>query len=255
MIATLSMYDWPGQSLHWDALWAAIRDALRDRGVPAPDGLTRDGSLWDHWESPDLVLGQTCGMPYRQRLHGQVQLVGTLDHGLEGAPAGYYYSVLVAHRDVTSDFAGFATKTLAYNGMDSESGWAAAQNHAALYGFSFARKLHTGSHRNSARAVADGQADIAAIDAETWRLVQTYLPEVAARLTVLASTAPTPGLPLITGAGQDAALVFDAVQTALGHVDPAVLDALHIKGIEKIPAQAYLSVRTPALPSQDAPAA
>ena len=255
MIATLSMYDWPGQSIHWDALWRHVRNALRARGLAAPDALTRQGSLWDHWQSPDLVLGQTCGMPYRQRLHGQVGLVGTLDHGLPGAPAGHYYSVLVARRDVSGGIADFADRTLAYNGLDSESGWAAPQNHALRHGFRFTRKLHTGAHRDSARAVAEGRADIAAIDAETWRLLETYLPETAGALRVIARTEPTPGLPLITAKDRDADAVFAAVEEALTAVDPATREALHIRGIVRIPAADYLAVPTPAIPSQDAPAA
>ena len=251
MIASLSMYDWPGQSAHWDALWAGIRDALRARAVPAPEHLTRDGNPWDHWDNPDLVLGQTCGMPYRQHLHGKVRLVGTLDHGLPGAPPGYYYSVLVVRRDRSGETSDFKDKTLAYNDHRSQSGWAAPHAH----GLRFARTIHTGAHRDSARAVAEGRADIAAIDAETWRLIEAYLPDIAEKIRVFAQTAPTPGLPLVTAKGRDADTVFAAVETALSTTDPETLKALHINGITRIPAAAYLAVPTPPLPSQDAPAA
>ncbi|WP_413718583.1 phosphate/phosphite/phosphonate ABC transporter substrate-binding protein [Silicimonas sp. MF1-12-2] len=255
MIATLSMYDWPGQSAHWDALWSHIRDALRHRGLDAPDHLTRAGSLWNHWENPDLTLGQTCGMPYRQRLHGKVRLVGTLDHALPDAPPGYYYSVLVARRDEAGDVIDFSDKTLAYNGLDSESGWAAPQNFAARHGFRFTKKLHTGAHRDSARAVAEGRADIAAIDAETWRLVCSYLPDIAGQLRIVAHTSPTPGLPLITSFRYDPEAVLAAVESALVAADRATVDALHIRGVVRIPAEDYLAVPTPPIPSQDAPAA
>jgi ABC-type phosphate/phosphonate transport system substrate-binding protein len=255
MIASLSMYDWPDQFVHWDRFWGHVRTALGTRGMEAPLALTRGGSLWAHWENPDLILGQTCGMPYRQRLHDRVSLVGTLDHGLDGAPPGYYYSVLVARHAAAGTVVDFADGTLAYNGLDSESGWAAAQNHAALHGFRFRRKLHTGAHRESARAVAEGRADIAAIDAETWRLVETYMPEVASNLRVIARTRPTPGLPLITARANDADQIFFAVEEALASADPATLAALHIRGIVRIAPDAYLSVPTPAIPSQDAPAA
>lgn len=251
MIASLAMYDWPGQSTHWDAFWSHIRDALRARNMPAPEHLSRDGNLWDHWQNPDLILGQTCGLPYRQRLHKTVALVGTLDHALPGAPPGYYQSVLVAHRDAPGEVADFKVKTLAYNDPLSQSGWAAPHAH----GLTFTRTLRTGAHRESARAVADGRADIAAIDAETWRLIERYLPEIAAQLRFVAHTDPTPGLPLITARGRDADAIFAAVQAALTRTDPETLSALHIRGIARIPADAYLAIPTPPLPSGDVPAA
>lgn len=254
MIASLAMYDRQGQSLHWDAFWGHVRDALRARGIAAPDALTRGGNYWDHWGDPALILGQTCGMPYRQRLHGKVHLVGTLDHGLEGAPAGYYYSVLVAHRDRPGDASDLAEGSFAYNAPDSESGWAAAHTYAARRGFRFRPALHTGTHSESARAVAAGRADIASIDAETWRLIETWEPEVAGALRILTRTDPTPGLPLITGLRHDAQTVYDAVEEALGAAGTATLDALHIKGIVRIPAAAYLAVPTPDVPLPDAQA-
>ena len=255
MIASLSMYDWPAQSRHWDVLWDRIRDAMTAQGLSAPQSLTRNGRLWDHWESPDLVLGQTCGMPYRTRLHGRVALIGALDHGLPNAPAGYYYSILIVHRDAQGNLADFADRTLAYNGLDSESGWAAAQNTAMVHGFRFTRKLHTGSHRNSALAVARKTADIAAIDAETWRLIKTHMPGTADSLRILTQSAPTPGLPLISALGADAERLASAIEIAIENTDSDTLDALHIKGFVRTPATAYLAVRTPEMPSQDVPAA
>lgn len=251
MIASLAMYDWPGQSAHWDMFWHHVREALRARNLPAPEHLTRDGNLWDHWQNPDLVLGQTCGLPYRQRLHGKVALVGTLDHALPDAPPGYYYSVLVARRDAPGKASDFQGKTLAYNDALSQSGWAAPHAH----GLRFSRTLPTGAHRDSARAVAEGRADIASIDAETWRLIGAYIPDIAAQLRVLGRTAPTPGLPLITARSRDPDAIFDAVGDALATAASETLAALHIRGIARIPAADYLALPTPPIPSRNAPAA
>lgn len=255
MIASLSMYDWPEQSGHWDRFWTVVRQALGDHGIAAPDKLTRVGRLWDHWTSPDLVLGQTCGMPYRTRLHGKVTLLGALDHGLTGCPKGFYNSVIVARRGASPRLADHVDSTLAYNGLDSESGWAALQNVARGQGFFFRRKLHSGSHRASATMVADGKADIASIDAETWRLVEAHAPEVADKLTVLLRTPPTPGLPLITRKGVDPAPYRRAIHDAIRAAGPDVLTPLHLHGFAEIPADDYLAVPVPPSPSQDVPAA
>jgi hypothetical protein len=251
MIASLAMYDWPQVAAEHDRLWSLIRAALADEGIDAPAGLTRNGSLWDIWESPDLILGQTCGMPFRTRLHGKVTLVGTLDYALPGAPAGYYYSELITRADEPGDLMDFIDRTLAFNGQDSQSGWAAPQNHVAPLVFKHTR--HTGAHRDSAQAVAEGRADIAAIDAVTWRLIGAHMPELAARLRVIAHTAPTPGLPLITAARRDPAPIARAVTDAVTSLSPTDRDSLGLTGLATIPASAYISVPTPPPPSQDVP--
>jgi hypothetical protein len=72
---------------------------------------------------------------------------------------------------------------------------------------------------------------------------------------MVATTAPTPGLPLITSRRNDPEAILSAVEDALKSADPATLDALHIRGVVRIPAEDYLAVPTPAIPSQDAPVA
>lgn len=253
MIASLAMYDWPELHAAHDRLWALIRDGLAGMGIDAPARLTRDASLWALWESPALILGQTCGMPYRTRLHGHVDLVATPDYALTDAPPGYYYSQFVVHADVPGDLSDFIDRTLAFNGQDSQSGWAAPQNHVARLGRRFCHTLHTGAHRDSARAVAEGRAAIAAIDAVTWRLIAAHLPAIAERLRVIGHSAPTPGLPLITARGRDATALACAVDQAITALTAGDRAALGLAGIAAIPAAAYLSVPTPAPPSQDVP--
>lgn len=248
MIATLAMYDWPEQSAHWDRFWHAVRDALRAAGHAAPDDLTRGESLWDHWRNPDLVLGQTCGLPYRRDLHRHVQLVGTLDHALPDTPPGHYHSVLVARADAPRDLAAHDGATLAVNALDSQSGWAAPLVHAGKNDIVFSQLVQTGAHRDSARAVAEGRADIAGIDAETWRLIERYLPDLARRLRIVARTDPTPGLPLITGTRIPATEVAAAVEAALHTLPAETLEALNIRGLIRIPTDAYLAVATPDRP-------
>jgi ABC-type phosphate/phosphonate transport system substrate-binding protein len=253
MIASLAMYDWPQVRSENDRLWALIREALADEGIAAPQDLSRDGSLWDIWESPDLILGQTCGMPYRTRLHGQVALIGTPDYALPDAPHGHYYSVFVTRADEPGEAADFIERTLAFNGQDSQSGWAAPQNQMAKLGLRFTHTRHTGAHRDSARAVAAGKADIAAIDAVTWRLIEAHHPRLAGKLRVIGHTDPTPGLPLITARHRDPGPIARAAASAFTAITPEDRAALGLTNLVLIPAAAYLAVPTPPPPSQDVP--
>jgi ABC-type phosphate/phosphonate transport system substrate-binding protein len=196
------------------------------------------------------VLSQTCGYPFRARLHGSVTYVGTFDYGLEGCPPGHYCSVLVARKDdPRQTVADFDHAAFAYNEALSQSGWAAPQTHARDLGLHFAPAVQTGGHRLSAAAVADGRADLAALDAVTWALMQDHDP-VAAALKPVGRTAPTPGLPCITAMGRDPEPIFAALTeaiAALGAVDRA---ALHLTGITRIPVAAYLAVPNPPSPDQ-----
>lgn len=249
MIASLGMYDLPQVQGANDAFWALIRDGLREAGRPAPEALSRgDTAYWAAWEDPTLVLSQTCGYPFRARLHGRVTLVGTPDFGLPGCPPGHYNSVFVVRkgdpRERLGDFGGAA---FAYNEALSQSGWAAPQSYAMGIGLRLVPRLCTGAHAGSAEAVAQGRADIAAIDAATWELLLRWRP-FTADLREVGRTPPTPGLPYIAGPGADAALLFGVIAEAIAALSPAHRAALLLKGIEKIPAEAYLAVPNPPSP-------
>ncbi|MBA3912083.1 MAG: hypothetical protein C0524_19930 [Rhodobacter sp.] len=249
MIASLAMYDFgPAQAAN-DRLWALIRDGLRARGVAAPDRLTRgEAAYWDAWTAPDLVLSQTCGYPFRARLQGRVTYVGTPDYGVEGALPGFYRSVFVARADDRRrTLAAFHGAGFAYNEALSQSGWAAPQIHAAEAGLRLTPVVQTGSHRLSARAVADGRADIAALDAVTHALMQGADP-LASRLRVVEATAPTPGLPLITAIDRDPEPIFAAVDQAIAALTPEDRATLRLKGLVRIPTALYLSVPNPPPP-------
>lgn len=253
MIAALPMYDRAETAAATDRLWALMRDALRDAGLPAPDALTRGGDLWDQWLSPGLVLSQTCGLPYRARLHGRVTLVATPDYGVEGCAPGHYRSVLVARADDPREgLAAFAGARLAVNDALSQSGWGAVAADAAAFGL--VPVGPTGAHRLSALAVAEGRADLAAIDAVTWRLLARH-EGLAARLRAIALTAPGPGLPWIAAAGADAARMRPALASAVAALPADDRAALGLCGLAVIEAADYLALPVPPPPRFAAPTA
>jgi ABC-type phosphate/phosphonate transport system substrate-binding protein len=251
MIAALPMYDRAETRDANDRLWALIRDGLRARGMPAPDALRRgDAVLLPQWESPDLVLSQTCGFPYRAKLHGRVTLVGTPDYGVEGCAPGFYRSVFVARatdpRDTLDAFDG---ASLAYNDPLSQSGWAAPQNHAVALGLTLHPGIETGGHRLSLLAVADGKADIAALDAVTWSMLAEWEP-TARQVKVIGMTTPTPGLPYISALDADSDALFDIITTAIAALSQEDRRLLRLRGLTRIAPEVYLSVPTPPTPGQ-----
>ena len=249
LIASLGMYDFGPLTGANDRLWALIRDRLRADGIDAPDALTRgEGAYWQAWQSPDLILSQTCGYPFRARLQGKVTYVGTADFGVEGCAPGYYRSVLVARaKDQRNTIADFDGARFAYNEPLSQSGWAAPQTHAAKLGIKLPPAVQTGGHRLSALAVATGSADIAALDAVTYRLLATHSPDMAG-LKVVGLTDPTPGLPYITALGRDPDPIHAATRDAIAALTAADRDILGLRGLVRIPVESYLAVPNPPSP-------
>lgn len=240
MIASLGMYDMPPIRAAVDRFWRQIRDALGQ----GPNHLTRDLDLWDIWRSPDLLLAQTCGLPYRTALHEAVTLVGTPDYGLPNCPPGYYQSVIVARaEDPRQSLDAFAGARFAYNEALSQSGWSAPIVHLRARGIPMGNLVQTGAHAASARAVAEGRADLAGLDALTWTLLQEHDP-VAGALRVIGRTTPTPGLPYITARSEDASNLATAITDAMDHLAPSDREALHLRGLVAIPSAAYLAIPT-----------
>ncbi|MEO1196407.1 MAG: PhnD/SsuA/transferrin family substrate-binding protein [Pseudomonadota bacterium] len=217
MIATLPMYDWPEERATVDAQWATLRDALRAAGLAAPDALTRSDDLYALWRDPDLILGQTCGLPYVLGLHETTQVVGAVDPGLPDTPAGHYRSVIIARADDPRDPGALLAARVAVNEPGSQSGWGALAGWAATQDLALSGHLQaTGAHRASAGAVAQNRADIAAIDAVSWALITRHDPATATALRIVARTAPTPAPPLISAARFDPDQIAAAIAPALG---------------------------------------
>ena len=247
MIASLPMYDRPETAAANDRLWQGVRERLGQ----GPEHLTRGGDLWAQWQSPDLILSQTCGLPYRARLHGRVNLVATPVCALPDCPDGHYCSVFVARADdPRADVRDFAGAVLAYNEPLSQSGWAAPQAFAAAHGLAFGPTLRTGAHALSARAVAEGRADIAALDALTWRMIARH-DGFARDLRVIGRTDPTPALPYITAAGRDPAPIRAALSDALAALSARDRDTLGLRGMTRLSEESYLALPIPDPPAAD----
>lgn len=249
MHASLPMYDRPEMRDQTDRFWALTRDALRDLGMDAPDALTRDfASPWDLWQSPDLLLSQTCGLPLRARLHDKVQPVATPDFALPGCAPGYYNSVLITRAEHSdAPMTALLKGRIAINEGLSQSGWGALCRYAGDLGLTPARPILSGGHALSARAVLEGRADLAAIDAQTWRLLLRYEPDLMA-LVERDRTSPTPALPLITARGRDPEPLILALNTALAKLPDPDRQTLGLAGFARIPLADYMALPVPPNP-------
>lgn len=226
MIADLPMYDWPGVRAGNNAFWAEVARRLGEAGIEAPGVLARNPDVDAAWNDPDLLLGQTCGMPFISGDCGEARIVARPDYGLPGARGGFYRSAILvraedAGGDIGGEASGGAQAVLAQQGRCvAVNEWRSFSGHVTLRAYLaglrggasdpfFGAAAISGAHVESARMVARGEADVAALDGVGWVLLRVHEPETAARLVALDMTALAPALPFIT------APRFDAVRADL----------------------------------------
>lgn len=212
-IASLPMYDWPEVRGQNDTAWSKLRAAV-GHGFDLPQTLTRPE--WQdvvmHWHDPDLVFSQTCWGPLSLGLIDHVEPLAQPDYSLfPGGHGPMYRSALVARKGQSaavptgsgaSDIAPLIDgRRVAFNSRDSLSGYQCLVQDLGHDGF-LARSVETGSHRASVRVVADGRADIAAIDCRSWTLALEHEP-CARNLVVVGWTSQRWGLPYITSRSTD----------------------------------------------------
>jgi ABC-type phosphate/phosphonate transport system substrate-binding protein len=227
--AALPMYDWPEARSETDQEWSKIRDALRAQGLEAPDHLVRrntelppnsdsdtgnllpnDLDLMAAWTHPQLLLAQTCWGPMQQGLDAHVVVVGQPDYSRYDGGKGPLYSSAVLMRRGASPTSSptslkdilplLTDKRLAFNSTDSMSGFLALERDLGAIGSSldiFGEKVETGGHRASIRAVAEGKADVCAVDCRTWDLAKRFEGK-AGEVEVVAWTELRRGLPYVT---------------------------------------------------------
>ena len=252
MLASLPMYDLPELRSATDALWTAIAARLARAGIDdVPAALSRGGDPDAVWTDPALLLAQTCGYPLVTTLRNRVTLVATPRYAAAGCDGTAYRSAIVVRAgDPAACLADLRGRRCAMNDAGSNSGMnllrAAIAPLAEGGPAFFAEIVVTGAHAVSIEAVARDAADLAAIDCVTWAHLRHHRPTVTAALRVLAWSAPSPGLPLITSrhTGEHTRQALLRALDEVAH-DPALAKiraALLLDGFERLPLEAYEAV-------------
>ena len=246
--ASLGMYEFATTRAALDSLWAAVAQHLRAAGMAdVPVHLTRDEPLESIWRGRPLLLAQTCGYPMRTQLSGLVRLVATPVYEVPGCDGTVHRSFIVVRGDAAyRSLADLRGARAAVNGIDSNSGMNLFR--AALAPVAGGRPMFrhvsiTGAHAASLAAVAEGAADVAAIDCVSFWFASRERPEIAARVRVLAETPPSPGLPLVTRrdvSDRDIAILRAALIAAADSAATAAARAtLRLAGFAILPDEAY----------------
>lgn len=196
MIASLPMYDWPELREQTDAFWKGLAKHAGMEG-----GLDRTTSYLDLWHNTKLDFSQTCGYPFTHEFKGLLTYVATPHYVCAGCNDATYSSFFFARE--AKPLQEFRGGIAAVNSMDSMSGMLALKLVFAplvMKGEFFERKILTGGHFNSLKAVREGQADVCAIDAVYVALAGKYRPQDLKGLVMIAQSPMVPSLPFVTRA-------------------------------------------------------
>ncbi|TIO11176.1 PhnD/SsuA/transferrin family substrate-binding protein [Mesorhizobium sp.] len=191
-----------------------VRDAAGKVIAPDPTTLPPDEldfqGLWLH---PALLFAQTCWGPMELGLSTHVHVIGQPNYdAFEGGQGELYSSALVMRVGdapaVRSPDDGSSLipldilrgKRFTFNNVDSMSGIIGLTRDLEALGESLDMLSmcgESGGHRASIVAIAEGKADVAAIDCRSWAQAQRFEP-AAQKLAVVGWTRRRKGLPFIT---------------------------------------------------------
>lgn len=246
--ASLPMYDLPELRDAHAALWHAVAGHMDWAGLGGVPGLlTFDGEPADLWQAPDLLLSQTCGLPLVTRLGGMVRVVATPRYRAPGCSGSRHRGFIVVGSDSpVQRLVELRGSRCVINGWDSNTGMnmlRAAVAPLARDGRFFGSVSVSGSHLASLNRVADGGADVAAVDCVTFAHLSRHRAALVEGVRVLAVTAAAPCLPLVTAAGTDddtLAALRAALQAAAASPGLSAVRAdLLLDGFDFLPDRAY----------------
>lgn len=191
---------------------AGMASAVPDPATLAPDAFDLP-VLWRH---PGLLFAQACWGPMELGLAPCVEVIGQSNYSaFEGGQGILYSSAILMRREpghmaaapsekgrALLPVALLRSRRLAFNGADSMSGYLAFERDLVSVGEGmaiFAEKVETGGHRASVKAVAEGRADVCAIDCRSWAMAKRF-EHAAGALVPVGWTAHRKGLPYILSA-------------------------------------------------------
>ena len=203
----------------WKTLFSNLHYHLRP-AMPEPLKVKFEdtGKLFD---DAGFFLGQTCGYPYTTHLQHTHQLVCAPEFDAQGCSGINYSSWLIVHSsDRRTSLEQFKNSIAVVNNFDSNSGMNIFRHAVSQVSESckfFHRVLTSGSHISSIQLVQERKADIAAIDAVTWKLAKDAGIIKSNQVRILGQCEATPGLPFVTSAGNplDPKMLCDAMNTCL----------------------------------------
>ena len=191
----------------WDTLLRILPAHLADPRLAGGELEVVFADNANSFRSPNMVIGHTCGLPLLERWQSTYLPVSVPLFDIPGCNGTRYRSWLVCQANDSRDsLREFRDTRVAINGRDSNSGMNVLRHeivslldgaHVDPSERYFKRVIISGSHEASLRAVANGEADLAAIDVVSYFHLTRLEPALSRQTRIFSSTVETTGLPFV----------------------------------------------------------
>jgi len=233
---TCGMYAFTDElRLAWQVFFALFNDLVDDTLDSMIRFKTDSNTLCDD----DLFIGHTCGYPLMKNLKNKLSPFCVPVFDAPGCYGLYNTSLFITsiNNEIQSLSDGYQ-KVAAFNGRDSNSGMNVfrhavaplAQEKGRGQAF-FSLLVESGSHKQSLIEVAEGRADVCAIDSVSFALIADAWPALASKIRTIGYSVKTCGLP------------FVIPKLRLKITDPKRLTHQLNKALSRLPAQHRQSLR------------
>ena len=231
----------------WQALFAEFL-LIHDSKVNV-EPVIRFETDFNMLRNPQMLLGHTCGYPLMRNLQADCYPICVPLFDVDGCQGKYYSShIVVAADDRATKLLDCRGMTAAINGQDSNSGMNVLRHAVALLGNTpfFSKVVVSGSHLNSLSAVANGEADVAAIDSVSFAFIKDEWPALVERVKTIGYSEATCGLPLVIPFSEqnnpDSRGITEQLNRALSRISDKHRETLHLTGFESVVFEDYQSI-------------
>ena len=201
--ASLPMYSLPEMSAANSALWGALQQRLRAKGVGTADIKFDNGRrAVPDGIGPGVFFTQMCGYPLFKHYRNQGRLLAIPHYAVPGCVGSAHRAYFIVRRDDPArrleDVRG---RIFGCNSLLSNSGMNLPRlSLARIAGGKpfFSSVVMTGGHVASLERLDESSIDVCSIDNVTWGLFRKFRPVNAQRYRILDETVSSPSLPFVT---------------------------------------------------------
>jgi ABC-type phosphate/phosphonate transport system substrate-binding protein len=228
--ASLPMYSPPEMGAANAALWTALQQRLRAKGVDTADiKFDSDGRSVPDGIGPTIFFTQMCGYPLLKHYRDQGIMLATPHYALPGCAGSTHRAFFMVRGDDPAEcLEDLRGRIFGCNSLLSNSGMNLPRlSLARIAGGKpfFSSVVTTGGHVASLERLGDYSIDVCSIDNVTWGFFRKFRPIAAKRYRILDETVTSPSLPFVTSVNtteSDAVAIAEALHEVVE--DPKTAD-------------------------------